>query len=334
VYPLLAGHGSILLKKSKYRNRPQGGDDLSSQKVCFMNKEQLIKYIGKNLEGKKNSLPIDIKATVLFGSWAKGTATPDSDVDLLVVAEDIHPKRHRRGAEIAQIRRCLPGLTLDVLLHTKEEVISNFLNHNPLFLDVAEDGKIILDDGEFLQNLISQTKYYVRQREIKRFGDGWVFPVEKGKAAFLSRVSNKDFAQAMFKDGERDLEIGKKLTEDSYYDKAVYHFQQSIEKSIKSVLIAMGIYQKTHLIGAILHKVISEREDMPKWEKELNEIADISESIEPEISLSRYPAIIKDSLWLPFDEYSREDADGALAKAKKTLSVAKGFMEDWFSTTS
>ena len=65
----------------------------------------------------------------------------------------------------------------------------------------------------------------------------------------------------------RKLPIGKRLTEDSYYDKAVYHFQQSIEKSIKSALIAMGVFQKTHLIGAILHKVISERDDMPKWKK-------------------------------------------------------------------
>jgi len=131
----------------------------------------------------------------------------------------------------------------------------------------------------------------------------------------------------------RKLPIGKRLTEIGYYDKAVYHFQQSIEKSIKSVLIAMGVFQKTHLIGAILRKVITERDDIPKWKKELIEIAEISESIEPEMSLSRYPGIIRDSLWLPFEEYSKEDADGAMAKAEKTLSIAVIFVEDWFSAT-
>lgn len=304
------------------------------QNICFMNNEQLIKCIRKSLEEKKNSLAINLRAAMLFGSWAKETATPDSDMDLLVIAENINPKRHRRGVEIAQIKQCLPGLALDVLLYTKEEVISNFINHNPLFLDVAEDGKIILDDGEFLQNLISETKDYIRQRDIKRFGDGWIFPVEKGKPAFLSRVSNKDFAQAMLKDGERDFQIGKRLTEDSYYDKAVYHFQQSIEKSIKSVLIAMGVFQKTHLIGAILHKVISERDDMTKWKNELNEIAEISESIEPEMSLSRYPGIIKDSLWLPSVEYNKDDANAAMRKAERTLSIAKEFVGDWFTSPS
>src|SRR3989304_4116692 len=151
-----------------------------------MNTDQLIKYIRKNLQEKKGILPMNIKATVLFGSWAKGIATPDSDVDLLILAEGINPKWHRRGAEIAKIKRCLPELSLDVLLHTKEEVISNFMNHNPLFLDVAEDGIIILDDGEFLHNLILQTRDYVRQRAIKRYGDGWIFPVEKGIPEFLS----------------------------------------------------------------------------------------------------------------------------------------------------
>ena len=304
----------------------------ASRYVCFMNTEQLIEYIKRNLEGKKESLPINVKAMVLFGSWAKGTATPDSDVDLLVVAGNIHPKRQRRGAEIAQIKQYLPGLALDILLHTKEEMISNFINHNPLFLDVAEDGKIILDDEGFLQNLISQTKGYIKQRQIKRFGDGWIFPVEKGRPAFLSRVSNKDFALAMLKDGKRDLEIGKRLVEDGYFDKGIYHFQQSIEKSVKSVLISMGIFQKTHLIGAILRKVITERGDIPKWKNELNEIAEISESIEPEMSLSRYPGIIKDSLWLPFEEYSKDDANGAMAKAERTLSVAKEFVGDWFTS--
>jgi len=36
-----------------------------------MNIEQLIKYIRKNLGEKKNSLAINLRAAMLFGSWAK-----------------------------------------------------------------------------------------------------------------------------------------------------------------------------------------------------------------------------------------------------------------------
>jgi HEPN domain-containing protein len=96
----------------------------------------------------------------------------------------------------------------------------------------------------------------------------------------------------------------------------------------------MGIFQKTHLTGGVLRKVVSEKDALQKWKKTLIEIAEISEAIEPEVSLSRYPAIIDDSLWLPFDEYRREDAENAMEKSEKTLSIAKGFVEDWFSNVT
>ncbi len=125
--------------------------------------------------------------------------------------------------------------------------------------------------------------------------------------------------------------IGKKLLSDGFYDKAVYHFQQSVEKCIKSILIAMGIFQKTHFVGEILRASLQEREIPDNWKKELLEAAEISEGIEPEVSLSRYPGIIEDTLWLPFEEYEKEDADRAMEKGNKVLSIAKRFVDDWFS---
>ena len=32
----------------------------------------------------------------VFGSWARGTASPESDLDLLVVASDLPPSRMKR----------------------------------------------------------------------------------------------------------------------------------------------------------------------------------------------------------------------------------------------
>ena len=103
-----------------------------------MNIEDLTKYIKEGLLGRKEGTPIKIVAVLLFGSCTKGTETPDSDLDLLVAAENINPKRQRRGMEITYIKQCLCELYfLDILLFTKEEVLSNFRNHNPLFLDIA-----------------------------------------------------------------------------------------------------------------------------------------------------------------------------------------------------
>lgn len=194
-----------------------------------------IERIKKAIEGCK--VRFDIYGVIVFGSRVKGRARPESDFDILVVAEGINPKRHRRGDEIIQLKRCLPVKPADVLLLTPEEAISNFRNHNPLFLDIAEDGIVVMDRGNLLQGLIEETREYIKDKGIKRFQGGWRFPVKHREATYLSKVSNRDFAMAMLEDGQRDYLIGRRLIEDGFYDKAVYHFQQAIEKCIKSVLI-------------------------------------------------------------------------------------------------
>jgi len=121
------------------------------------------------------------------------------------------------------------------------------------------------------------------------------------------------------------------LLDDGFYDKAVYHFQQAVEKNIKSILIAMGIFQKTHFVGEVLRASIQEVEIPDEWKEILLEAAEISEGIEPEVSLSRYPSIIEDTLWLPFEEYEKEDADRAMENGSRVLSIAKEFVDEWFS---
>ena len=271
-----------------------------------------------------------ITGASLFGSVARGTQIKDSDMDLLAVAEGLHPKRNRRGGQIAQIKCMFPKIPLDILLLTQEEVVSNFRNHNPLFLDIAEEGIVILDKDDFLKDLIAEVKAYVRARGIRRFGDGWVFPVKKGLAVPLSRVTNRDFAEGMSSDARRDWEISLTLIKGEYFDKAVYHFQQSVEKAVKSVLISQGVFQKTHFVGTILEGMINDIEATEASKERLKELARISINIEPEVSFSRYPGIINDALWLPYKEYSREDAEEGMDKANIALKIAENFLADWF----
>jgi predicted nucleotidyltransferase len=126
-----------------------------------------------------------VTGAVLFGSVGRGTQTKDSDADLLVVAEGLNARRNRRGSQIAQIKSLFPKIPLDILLLTREEVISNFKNHNPLFLDIALEGLILLDPEDFLSRLMVETKTYIRTKRIRRFGDGWAFPVRRGVAVPL-----------------------------------------------------------------------------------------------------------------------------------------------------
>ena len=57
---------------------------------------------------------------ILFGSWARGTATEWSDVDLLVIFPDVEDKREMA----VNIRQALRGMLVckDILVSTPDEI--------------------------------------------------------------------------------------------------------------------------------------------------------------------------------------------------------------------
>jgi len=74
-----------------------------------------------------------LKGVYLYGSYARGDARPDSDVDLLVVeTEPFSPQRSRRK-EAARLYMALRGLAVskDIFLYSREEFEhwKNSLNH-------------------------------------------------------------------------------------------------------------------------------------------------------------------------------------------------------------
>lgn len=78
-------------------------------------------------------------------------------------------------------------------------------------------------------------------------------------------------------------------------NRAVSHFQQAVEKAVKAVLTGLGIFQKTHLVGAVLREVtLGEKRVPAQWKDPLLEAARLSEELEPEVSLTRCPGIIDD----------------------------------------
>lgn len=50
----------------------------------------------------------DPRRIVLFGSLARGDAGPDSDIDLLVVLDELHGRRHDAAAALLRLLRGLP----------------------------------------------------------------------------------------------------------------------------------------------------------------------------------------------------------------------------------
>jgi len=88
--------------------------------------EELAQRIGREFHPER---------IVLFGSYAQGQATEDSDIDLLVVAETSLPPRERYGA----VRRLVADFpaSFDIIVKTPEEYARwrSVVNHIVYFAD-------------------------------------------------------------------------------------------------------------------------------------------------------------------------------------------------------
>ena len=100
---------------------------------------------------------------ILFGSYAYGTPTEDSDVDLLVVM-DI-PKSEFRNKAV-EIRQRIPHrFSLDLLVRSPEEIASR-VSYNDWFL------REITEKGDFLYGSDANLQYREPAKHAKRCQEG------------------------------------------------------------------------------------------------------------------------------------------------------------------
>jgi predicted nucleotidyltransferase len=80
---------------------------------------------------------------ILFGSYARGTAGPDSDVDLLVVKRVVGSRRKER----LEIRAALRGIGLpkDIILATPEEVERHRDLIGTIICPALREGKVLYE---------------------------------------------------------------------------------------------------------------------------------------------------------------------------------------------
>ena len=105
-----------------------------------MNKfsDDLVKEVVKRILSVV--VPLQI---VLFGSAARGTMKPDSDLDLLVIVPN---GRHRRKTSI-EVFKALRGIGFpkDIIVVTENDVKSFGDNPSLIIKPALEEGKVIYD---------------------------------------------------------------------------------------------------------------------------------------------------------------------------------------------
>lgn len=95
-----------------------------------------IEQIASKIEGAVHPSKI-----LLFGSYAEGTATEDSDLDLLVIMESGLP-RYRRSTSIRSLF-WPPKAPMDILVYTPEEVEHWNGVPNHIITEAMRTGKVL-----------------------------------------------------------------------------------------------------------------------------------------------------------------------------------------------
>lgn len=94
--------------------------------VAMSDIEEYARYIGRQFDAER---------IILFGSYAQGTSTKDSDIDLLVVADtDLPP--HQRYSAVRQLVADVP-VSFDIIVKTPQEYARwrSVINHIVYFAD-------------------------------------------------------------------------------------------------------------------------------------------------------------------------------------------------------
>lgn len=90
---------------------------------------------------------VDPERIILFGSYARGDAGPDSDLDLLVVERGPFDQDKTRRSEIRRLRRALWDfpIPMDILVYTEDEVAEWQDSVNHVIAHSLREGKTLYE---------------------------------------------------------------------------------------------------------------------------------------------------------------------------------------------
>jgi len=125
---------------------------------------------------------------VLYGSVARGEARTDSDVDLLIIAEDLPPSRIERvrlfemaedrvEPQVAKLydRGIYVSFSPIILMPEEVEKVP------PILLDMIEDAVIVYDRTDFFSKLLSRVAARLKELGAERIklGRKWYWRLKK-----------------------------------------------------------------------------------------------------------------------------------------------------------
>lgn len=137
--------------------------------------ETLKSLAEKYAQLAKENLGANLVSVALFGSVARGEAKPTSDIDLLIVCEDLPKGMFKRHAFLEPVREQLQGdlewlwkqgvyADFTELVYTKDEA-NRF---HWVYLDMLEDAVILYDENGFLRGVFEKLRKRLKELGAQR----------------------------------------------------------------------------------------------------------------------------------------------------------------------
>ena len=232
---------------------------------------------------------------IVFGSYARGDADAESDLDLLVVVDTDLPFLERWDV-IPGLRSESPIEAMDVLAYTPEEVRRMMEMGSVLLPVVLEEGVTIYDgDADF-----------------GHWWDQQAVLVEKGEDVMKR---NPDVvAQRWLRQARRDLISCSKLLEEGIFETVCFLAQQAAEKALKGVVYLGGARR---VLGHSCLRLIKQLEEQHPSLASYLESARLLDQV---YITSPYP---NGELELaPYELFSRSQAEDLMSRGRETVDEA------------
>lgn len=146
------------------------------------------RLVGRCLKEVQRAYGPRLVTCAVFGSVGRGTPRPDSDIDLVVVAEGLPPGRLARLQTFEPVEEALePDLraarekgvsaSLSPVLLTPEEATRRI----PLFLDMTEDARVLYDRGGFFAGVLAGLRQRLKELGARRvrYGGAWYWVLKE-----------------------------------------------------------------------------------------------------------------------------------------------------------
>jgi predicted nucleotidyltransferase len=143
----------------------------------------IVEALKANLGGKLISI-------ILYGSTARGDVSEDSDIDLLIVLENLSESRLERIRIFDEVeKRCERELksveneyNIKIFFSPILKTVDEARKITPLYLDMVEDGIILFDRDDFMKKTIDRVRARLRELGARRIWRGrrwyWVLKPE------------------------------------------------------------------------------------------------------------------------------------------------------------